>query len=455
MPIDHERYPEIPQGARLQPTADPDAAYVVTDDPATGLRTPIGMIRNGVFIPTPQFSLLKAQAVLATKFAPESTPEVSSLEIPTAPAFSTQHVCSVDEKSAPASAGPAYDLPDLFGCADDAVVTAATSTAPAPGAVPVTAYLSAFFFSALSGGSTPADAAAFYRTHREFLASLSGAGKSSLPAVVSAEAFRRFLAVLNPKEISQYLQKELYTALAHHFGHQKADEPSVVFDATQCALTLLDVPVASDAAPLPSGFYYINAVVCAMLGAPSKKFFKSAVESGCDWITQLSAGEDTTSAVLVAAAEKALARAASERITFGTDRGLFAAVPGTTLTKTVQKMIPGLSSGILFTKTDSTKRTLFASSLPAAMPGLKHAAVVVNSRAQDKVTVFFPAAAAGNAAVILNLAVIAKIAKAVRKNAERRRSIAGLPALSATETNTFFANCADAAQSTAAFLTLV
>ena len=53
MPIDSARYPDLPPGAKLQPTADPETAYVLADDAATGKRTSIGIIRHGVFTPAP------------------------------------------------------------------------------------------------------------------------------------------------------------------------------------------------------------------------------------------------------------------------------------------------------------------------------------------------------------------------------------------------------------------
>ena len=62
MPIDSARYPDLPPGAKLQPTADPETAYVLADDAATGKRTSIGIIRHGVFTPAPQYALVAAQA---------------------------------------------------------------------------------------------------------------------------------------------------------------------------------------------------------------------------------------------------------------------------------------------------------------------------------------------------------------------------------------------------------
>ena len=110
---------------------------------------------------------------------------------------------------------------------------------------------------------------------------------------------------------------------------------------------------------------------------------------------------------------------------------------------------------IVFSHETAAGTTLFAASLPPVLPGLKRAAAVVNEETAAPVTVFFPAAAAHNAAVILNLAVITKIAKAVKKNEERRRTIAGLPAWTPAEANEFFTEPAGAAQSTAAFLAVV
>ena len=114
-----------------------------------------------------------------------------------------------------------------------------------------------------------------------------------------------------------------------------------------------------------------------------------------------------------------------------------------------------MGAGLVFSHETAAGTTLFAASLPPVLPGLKRAAAVVNEETAAPVTVFFPAAAAHNAAVILNLAVITKIAKAVKKNEERRRTIAGLPAWTPAEANEFFTEPAGAAQSTAAFLAVV
>lgn len=115
MPIDSARYPDLPPGAKLQPTADPETAYVLADDAATGKRTSIGIIRHGVFTPAPQYALVAAQAEFS-----------KAAEEPAAPV--------------PAAPLPHFELPDVFGKADD--VNLSGETPPVPASV----YLTSVFF---------------------------------------------------------------------------------------------------------------------------------------------------------------------------------------------------------------------------------------------------------------------------------------------------------------------
>ncbi len=427
MPIDYERFPEIPRGAKLQPTADPDVGYVFADDAATGERTPIGMIRHGIFTPTAAFSLVKAHAALADRFtssAPASAPTAEQ---------------AAPELSARAPFDP-------LRTKNIVVTTGAPSSA-----APVTALLSAVFFALLAGGATTEDAARFYAAHRDFLATLTGERLQALPERWSPEAFRRFLAVLNPRETSELVQKTLLAALTRPEGQPVAPQSSLIFDADRLTLA-----VASNEAPwqLPAGGAYGNAVVAAEGGPAQKAFFKSAIEAGCDWVARLST-DDPAATPLVMAAEKAFADAATAKKRFGdTEDGAFTAVAGAQLSKTLQKALPGIAGGMVVLCTSQNERRLAATSLPATIPGLQRAATIIQTTTSRCLTVFFPEAV-GNATVMLNLAVLAKVAKAVRKNDARRRAIAGLPALTKAETDRFVADPASAAQSTAAFLALV
>lgn len=415
--MDSARYPDLPPGAKLQPTADPETAYVLADDAATGKRTSIGIIRHGVFTPAPQYALVAAQAEFS-----------KAAEEPAAPV--------------PAAPAPHFELPDVFGKADDVNLSGDASP------VPASVYLTSVFFAVLTGGTTPADAARFYERHMGFVAALAGVALGTLPASLTEEAFRRFLAVLRPFETSQCLQKSLFTALSRYLKSAALPTSDVTFDAARTALAL-----GSEGA-LPAGFAYVNAVVSAEGTPAAKLFFKTALEAGCDWVARLNP-EDAASSALTASVEKALSDTAGARLLHDTDRGVFTGAPGATLPKSIQKALPGLGAGLVFSHETAAGTTLFAASLPPVLPGLKRAAAVVNEETAAPVTIFFPTAAAHNAAVILNLAVITKIAKAVKKNEERRRTIAGLPAWTPAEANEFFTEPAGAAQSTAAFLAVV
>ncbi len=418
MPMDSTRYPDLPPGAKLQPTADPETAYVLADDAATGRRTSIGIIRHGVFTPAPQYSLVAAQAEFS-----------KAAEEPTA----TQ----------PAAPAPHVELPDVFSKADDTAFVGESTS------VPASVYLTSVFFAVLTGGTTPADAARFYGQHRKFVAALAGITPTTLPASLTEEAFRRFLAVLNPQETSQYLQKSLFRALSRYLKSAAAPTSDVMFDAARAALS-----VSTEEDGLPAGFAYMNAVLLTE-GTPARKpFFKAALEAGCDWVARLNP-EDAASSALTASAEKTLSDADAGLFHHDTDRGVFTGAAGARLPKSIQRALPGLGAGLVFSHKTAEGTTLFAASLPPVLPGLKRAAALLREESHAPVTVFFPAAAAGNAAVILNLAVIAKIAKAVKKNEERRRAIAGLPAWTPAEANDFFTEPAGAAQSTAAFLAVV
>ena len=410
--MDSARYPDLPPGAKLQPTADPETAYVLADDAATGKRTSIGIIRHGVFTPAPQYALVAAQAEFSK---------------------------AAEEPAAPA---PHFELPDVFGKADDVNLSGDASP------VPASVYLTSVFFAVLTGGTTPADAARFYERHTGFVATLAGVALGTLPASLTEEAFRRFLAVLRPSETSQCLQKSLFTALSRYLKSAALPTSDVTFDAARTALAL-----GSEGA-LPAGFAYVNAVVSAEGTPATKPFFKTALEAGCDWVAKLNP-EDAASSALTASVEKALSDTAGARLLHDTDRGVFTGAPGAKLPKSIQKALPGLGAGLVFSHETAAGTTLFAASLPPVLPGLKRAAAVVAEETAAPVTIFFPTAAAHNAAVILNLAVITKIAKAVKKNEERRRTIAGLPAWTPAEANEFFTAPAGAAQSTAAFLAVV
>lgn len=417
MPMDSTRYPDLPPGAKLQPTADPETAYVLADDVATGRRTSIGIIRHGVFTPAPQYSLVAAQAEFS-----------KAAEEPTA--------------SQPAAPAPHVELPDVFSKADDTAFVGESTS------VPASVYLTSVFFAVLTGGTTPADAARFYGRHTGFVATLAGVAAGTLPPTLSDEAFRRFLAVLRPQETSQYLQKSLFTALSRYLKSAAAPTSDVMFDAARAALSV------STKDGLPAGFAYMNAVLLTD-GTPARKpFFKAALEAGCDWVARLNP-EDAASSALTASAEKTLSDADAGLFHHDTDRGVFTGAAGVRLPKSIQRALPGLGAGLVFSHKTAEGTTLFAASLPPVLPGLKRAAALLREESPAPVTVFFPAAAAGNAAVILNLAVIAKIAKAVKKNEERRRTIAGLPAWTPAEANDFFTEPAGAAQSTAAFLAVV
>lgn len=419
MPIDSARYPDLPPGAKLQPTADPETAYVLADDAATGKRTSIGIIRHGVFTPAPQYALVAAQAEFS-----------KAAEEPAAPV--------------PAVPAPHFELPDVFGKADDVNLSGDASP------VPASVYLTSVFFAVLTGGTTPADAARFYERHTGFVAALAGVAAATLPVALTEEAFRRFLAVLRPSETSQYLQKSLFMALSRYLKSAALPTSDVTFDAARATLS---IPISTDGS-LPAGFAYVNAVVSAEGTPAAKPFFKAALEAGCDWVARLDP-EDAASSALTASVEKALSDTAAARLLHDTDRGVFTGAAGAKLPKSIQKALPGLGAGLVFSRKTASNTTLFAASLPPVLPGLKRAAAVVNEETAAPVAVFFPAAAAHNAAVILNLAVITKIAKAVKKNEERRRTIAGLPAWTPAEANEFFTEPAGAAQSTAAFLAVV
>ncbi len=440
MLIDYERFPDIPRGAKLQPTADPDVGYVFADDAATGQRTPIGMIRHGVFTPASAFSLVKAHAALADRLAPPSPATTDSA--PARAAGLAAPALVLDAAPAPAASARL----DPFRTQDSVTPTGAPSSA-----APVTALLSAVFFALLAGGATTEDAARFYAAHRDFLATLTGETAEALPERWSPEAFRRFLAVLNPRETSQLVQKTLLAALARPSGPPVAAPGPLVFNAAPLTLA-----VASNEAslPLPAGYAYGNAVVAAEGGPAQKAFFKSAIESGCDWVARLAADE-AAAAPLVMAVEKALAETApAEILHVDTEHGVLTAVAGAKLPKTLQKTLPGLACGMVFTCTTPNEKRLAATSLPATLPGLQRAATVVQATESHSFTVFFPEVV-GNAAVMLNLAVLTKVAKAVRKNEARRRTIAGLAALTKAEADRFFAEPTAASQSTAAFLALV
>ena len=270
MPIDSARYPDLPPGAKLQPTADPETAYVLADDAATGKRTSIGIIRHGVFTPAPQYALVAAQAEFS-----------KAAEEPAAPV--------------PAAPAPHFELPDVFGKADD--VNLSGETPPVPASV----YLTSVFFSVLTGGTTPADAARFYERHTGFVATLAGVAAATLPVALTEEAFRRFLAVLRPSETSQYLQKSLFTALSRYLKSAALPASDVTFDAARATLS---IPISTDGS-LPAGFAYVNAVVSAEGTPAAKPFFKAALEAGCDWGARLDP-EDAASSALTASVEKAL-----------------------------------------------------------------------------------------------------------------------------------------------------
>ena len=440
MPIDYERFPEIPRGAKLQPTADPDVGYVFADDAATGERLAIGMIRHGVFTPASAFSLVKAHAALADRLAPPSPATTASVS---AQAAELAAPAGLPDAASPLAA-PAKLAP--FQAKNFGITTGTPSST-----APVTALLSAVFFALLAGGATTEDAARFYAAHRDFLAKLTGETAEALPGRWSPEAFRRFLAILNPRETSQLVQKTLLSALARPAGQPSAPQTPPVFDADRLTLAV----VSDDASfELPSGYAYGNAIVAAEGGPAQKAFFKSAIEASCDWVARLSP-DDAAAAPLVMAAEKALAEASpAEKLHGNTNGGVLTAVAGMTLPKTLQKALTGLASGMTVLCASPQERQLAVTSLPATIPGLQRAATIVQSADRRGFTVFFPEAV-GNAVVMLNLAVLAKVAKAVRKNEARRRAIAGLPALTKAETDRFLTDPAGAAQSTAAFLSLV
>ena len=278
MPIDSARYPDLPPGAKLQPTADPETAYVLADDAATGKRTSIGIIRHGVFTPAPQYALVAAQAEFS-----------KAAEEPAAPV--------------PAAPAPHFELPDVFGKADDVNLSGKTSP------VPASVYLTSVFFSVLTGGTTPADAARFYERHTGFVAALAGIAATTLPASLTEEAFRRFLAVLRPPETSQYLQKSLFTALSRYLKSAALPTSDVTFDAARATLS---IPISTDGS-LPTGFAYVNAVVSADGTPAAKPFFKTALEAGCDWVVRLDP-EDAASSALTASVEKALSDTAGARL---------------------------------------------------------------------------------------------------------------------------------------------
>ena len=129
----------------------------------------------------------------------------------------------------------------------------------------------------------------------------------------------------------------------------------------------------------------MNAVVSAEGTPAAKPFFKTALEAGCDWVVRLDP-EDAASSALTASVEKALNDTAGTRLLHDTDRGVFTGAAGAKLPKSIQKALPGLGAGLVFSHETAAGTTLFAASLPPVLPGLKRAAAVVNEETAAPVT---------------------------------------------------------------------
>lgn len=426
MPIDLSLYPDIPVGAKLQPTADPNVFYVfIQDVDADGAvkRSEVGIIRKGVFTVNSQFKRAKPIKDLTHRF--NALSKADAVHPVTKDLFDN---VEVEEKETPLSFS----------------------------SLSVSLILTAAYFSTLSGKVTEADISRFVENNRHFLSGLTAKDESFIAENPHPEAIRRLLMTLEPAHFSELVQKllleEIDTALST--PNKSPCSLDLPFDATH---NLLTITTDANAPSLTTGFSYKGALVATRASLAAKPLTKMALTKGADWVLEISGPEGDCADLYAHILERFESIAQSAQMSWQTEEVTATLFTTSLLNKGAQKAFAGLTDGCVIKVTRANSTRFFITSLPATLAAARRLLSTLTTFHSDSALlhVYFPLLGASNAQALLNKVVLLKLTQAVRRNETRRRKLEGLPALTPSAMNQLFLDPVAALKSTAAFLTLV